>query len=89
MFAHVRAYPEFSVASQRPLIRNDDRRNRLLAAYPEATRARILVLAQDSLEGEALEAATAESPVNEDWRPVTEYYLGLQLRQWRERAGAR
>jgi len=89
VFAHVRAYPEFSVASQRPLIRNHDRRNRLLAAYPEATRARILELAQDSLEGEALEAATAGAPINEDWRPVTEYYLGLQLRQWRERTGSR
>jgi len=83
VFAHVRAYPEFSLASQSPLIRNDDRRHRLLAAYPEATRARILELAQDSLEGGALEAATAGSPINEDWRPVSEYYLGLQLRHSR------
>jgi hypothetical protein len=89
VFAHVRAYPEFSVASQRPLIRNHDRRNRLLAAYPEATRAHVLELAQNSLEGEALEAATAGSPINEDWRPVTEYYLGLQLRQWLESARSR
>jgi len=89
VFAHVRAYPEFSLASQRPLIRNDDRRNRLLADYPEATRARILELAQDSLEGDALQAATARSPINEDWRPVTEYYLGLQLRQWIESARTR
>jgi spermidine synthase len=89
VFAHVRAYPEFSLASQRPLIRNDDRRNRLLAAYPDATRVRILELAQDCLEGEALEAATARSLINEDWRPVTEYYLGLQLRQWLESARSR
>jgi spermidine synthase len=89
VFAHVRAYSGFSVASQRPLLRNHDRRNGLLAAYPEATRARILELAQNSLEGEALEAATARSPINQDWRPVTEYYLGLQLRQWVESAGSR
>jgi len=89
VFAHVRAYSGFSVASQRPLLRNHDRRNGLLSAYPEATRARILELAHNSLEGEALEAATARSPINQDWRPVTEYYLGLQLRQWVESAGSR
>jgi len=89
VFAHVRACPEFSLASQLPLIRDDDRRNRLLAAYPDATRVRILELAQDCLEGEALDAATARSPINEDWRPVTEYYLGLQLRQWLESARSR
>jgi spermidine synthase len=86
VFAHVRAYSEFSVASQRPLTLDHDRRSRLLAAYPDATRARILELVQDSLEGEALDAATAGSPANEDWRPVAEYYLGLQLRQWLARA---
>jgi spermidine synthase len=89
VFAHVRAYPEFSVASQHPLERNDGRRNRLLATYPEGTRARIMELAQDSLEGEALEAATSQSPINEDWRPVTEYYLWLQVRDWMAFAGPR
>jgi len=33
------------------------------------------------LEGKALEAATEGCPVNQDWRPISEYYLGLQLRQ--------
>jgi hypothetical protein len=27
-------------------------------------------------------AATRGYPINQDWRPVSEYYLGLGLRRW-------
>jgi len=81
-FRHVRAYPGFSLASKAPFHRNDERRDRLLGAYPAERQTEIQAFAQDALGGRALVDATAGYPANEDWRPVSEYYLGLQLRQW-------
>jgi hypothetical protein len=83
-FGYVRAYPNFCVASRAPLHQDQDRRERLLGAFPVDMQASIRDLTEDALDGEALVKATANYPANQDWRPVSEYYLGLELRQWLE-----
>ena len=78
-FPHVRAYAYFCLASARPLARNQARFTRLLDAVPEDQRETVRDLTSEAIEDEALARATAGSPVNRDWRPVSEYYLGPLL----------
>jgi hypothetical protein len=77
----VRAYPNFCVASRAPLRQDQDRREHLLGGFPADMQTSIRDLTEDALDGEALVKATANYPANRDWRPVSEYYLGLALRQ--------
>ena len=86
-FRYVRAYPSFSLASQAPLHRNRMRLEHLLNSLPAEVRMVMRALEQEAQEGKALTEATESYPANEDWRPVSEYYLGLQLRQWLEPKG--
>ena len=80
-FAYVRVYPGFVLASESPLRRNKKRFERLLGSFSPDMRTSIRGFIRDALEGEALSKAVAGVPVNEDWRPVSEYYLGLVLRR--------
>jgi len=81
-FHFVRAYAGVSLASPAPLYQSTERRERLLGACPADVQKEIEAFTKGGLEGKALEAATEGGhPVNEDWRPISEYYLGLQLRQ--------
>jgi predicted membrane-bound spermidine synthase len=84
-FWHVRAYPGFCTASQLPFRPNPERRGRLLRSFPEDIQRQIRAATPYVLEGRELIEAIAGYPVNEDWRPVSEYYLGLELRQWLRR----
>jgi len=83
-FGYVRAYTNFCLASRTPLGRNDDRYERLLRSVLPSTQASIQDFTRDFLEGQPLVEATAKYPVNQDWRPESEYYLGLELRRWLE-----
>jgi predicted membrane-bound spermidine synthase len=86
-FPHVRAYPYFCLGSRRPLTLDEARFERLVGAVPDDQRAIIRDLVRDPLEGDALVRATAGWPVNRDWRPVSEYYLGaLLMERFRTRA---
>jgi predicted membrane-bound spermidine synthase len=78
-FPHVRAYPYFCLAAKRPLRLNRVRFDRLLGQASEEHRALIHDLTGDAIEDEALVQATAGAPVNRDWRPASEYYLGALL----------
>jgi hypothetical protein len=80
-FNYVRACDGFSLASQVPLHQSVERRERLLTAHPADIQAEIEVFMRGCLEGKALEADTAGYAANEDWAPISEYYLGLQLTQ--------
>ena len=81
-FAHVRAYRNFCLASRTPLGRDQERLERLLRSFAPDVQASIQDLTADFLEGQALVESTAGYPVNRDWRPVSEYYLGLEFGQW-------
>ena len=78
-FPHVRAYPYFCLASTRPIVLNQARLDTLLGAVAEHEGGIIRAVIGETLEGEALARATADAPVNRDWRPVSEYYLGALL----------
>ena len=78
-FPHVRAYPYFCLAAKRPLRLNEARFDRLLAQVSEEYRGIIRDIAGDTLEDDGLVQATAGSPVNRDWRPASEYYVGALL----------
>jgi spermidine synthase len=79
-FQHVRWYAGYCVASRAVLTTNEARFQRLLQALPPQVREAVLELSADPLTGAALAAATRGVPVNEDWRPVSEYYLALPFR---------
>jgi predicted membrane-bound spermidine synthase len=80
---HLRCYAGFCLASNQPMRENPERRQELLALHPPAERERILRMRGRALGGERVVlAATRGYPINQDWRPVSEYYLGLGLRRW-------
>jgi spermidine synthase len=78
-FPHVRAYPYFCLASRRPFALNQARLDTLLGAVADDEGGIIRAVIGETLEGEALVQATAGAPVNRDWRPASEYYLGALL----------
>lgn len=80
-FPYVRAYPSFSLASKASMRQNHDRLERMLGSFDPEMQAAIWSLAQDAVDGATLVAATSDYPSNQDWRPVSEYYLGLQFRR--------
>jgi hypothetical protein len=79
VFPHVRWYQGFALASDRPLHRDAARFKSIVDSFPSATRSSIQAFAEPRLEGAALEAATSGYPVNRDWHPASEYYLGEVL----------
>jgi spermidine synthase len=81
-YEYVRAYPNFCLASSAPLHQNRLRFDRLLHSLSADLQAAIRELDWEALEGPPLRRQTAGYPVNEDRRPVSEYYLGLRFRRW-------
>lgn len=78
-FDHVRVYDFFCLASSVPLVRNDEVQRELLADFsPEE---RLTIGTQGTYVGDErfIESVTVGYRVNEDWKPVTEYYLGLRM----------
>jgi hypothetical protein len=78
-FAHVRAYPDFSVASNRVLARNGDRFDKLLESFPPEMRSQISEFRKGGLEGDALSRTVSAWEPNDDWHPRSEYFLGAYL----------
>lgn len=81
-FPFVRSYLSFTLASKYPMHQNQERLRAMLGSYSVEMQAAIWSLAQDPLEGRDLAKAIEGYPVNQDWMPVSEYYLGLQAWQW-------
>jgi hypothetical protein len=82
-FDYVRIYDSFALGSNRPFKRNDARYAALLEGFAEGERKKILeyVEGHSFLGGKAyIEETSAGYPINEDWNPVTEYYLGLKFK---------
>jgi hypothetical protein len=83
VFDHLRKYRYFVLASKSSLTLNAQRRRVLYARFPPDLRAGIEKLAGNAYLGdqEYVRAETRMFPVNRDWKPVCEYYLGLRLRE--------
>ncbi len=78
-FQHVRVYDFFCLASNVELVRNDEVQTGLLANFSPAER--VTIGTQGTYVGDErwIEDVTAGYSINEDWKPVTEYYLGLLI----------
>jgi hypothetical protein len=75
VFANVRSYPLFAVASDVPFVRDAARLDRMRSAFPPGLHEAIAEASSPAIEGQALADATRGVPVNRDLRPHSEYYL--------------
>jgi hypothetical protein len=85
VFSHLEKFRDFSIASDAPMAINQGRREGLLGQFSPADRERILVFAVYVGDRARVEAMTARFPVNREWQPWTEYYLGRQYLEWKLR----
>lgn len=82
-FSYVRSYAYFNLGSTAPLTINDERKTRLLAKFSPEDQQGIAAYAAKRpyrMSGSEIRAAFADYPINRDWRPICEYYLGLHYR---------
>lgn len=81
-FEHVRAYEHFVLASNAPIRENLPYTEELMASFDPEMAARITAYAGNHYLGDEayVRAKTAGYPVNLEWKPNTEYYLGMRLK---------
>ncbi len=79
-FSNVRSYYGFSLASKVPLRKDTGRFERLLPLFPAGVQTEMRAFLQDYKDGQELVKVTRGYPPNQDWKPVSEYYLGLHFR---------
>jgi predicted membrane-bound spermidine synthase len=80
---HLRCYAGFCLASSEPMAERPERRREILERQPADVRRPLASIVLPHLADERrVLHATRGYPINEDWRPVSEYYLGLPLRRW-------
>ena len=80
-FPHVRIYKSFALASVSQMgMRNEERRTAILASFSPEDRKGIEAINDMGKELELSELPT-NLPVNTDLKPVTEYYLGPEIRR--------
>jgi spermidine synthase len=92
VFPSIRCYGSartggFCIASDSPLRAEGTARDRILAHFTRDEQERIKGLWIAYLgDGTYVDAVARDFPVNQDWRPVCEYYLGLKVRERLNRA---
>lgn len=83
VFPHVRQYSFFCLASKSPFQINPEMRESLLSRYSPAEKAGWQEYHGSYLGDEIyVREQTKGYPINEEWKPVCEYYLGMA---WRKR----
>ena len=86
-FKHVRLYAQirkevFCIAGNSPLIQNLPAIKSILEGFTPAEQISInYSLFQFSADESAIARKSALYPINEDWKPVSEYYLGLEFKK--------
>ena len=76
-FEHLRMYSYFLLASSAPLVRRDEDAQALLSRYSaEERRAAGPLRTRLPRRSRPGPARDGRLPINRDWKPVTEYYLG-------------
>lgn len=78
-FDHVRVYDFFCLASNVAFVRKDEVQRALLADFSPEERQTIATQGTYVGDERFIEEITVGYDVNEDWKPVTEYYLGLRM----------
>jgi spermidine synthase len=89
VFKNVRFYTNnLLLAAEAPFGVNASLRAAILANFTELDQQRIQKVNQAFIGNqEYIRARTAGHAINEDWVPVTEYFLGLRFREFRDRIG--
>lgn len=81
VFPHVRLYRNFVLASASGMgLRNEERRTAILASFSDEYRTGIESI-NDTGKELAISQLPTTLPVNTDLKPVTEYYLGPEIRR--------
>ena len=81
-FDYVRLYDFFGLASNAPFVRNDEVYRTLLGSFSHQDRNKIATWGEFVGDERVIEEVTVGYRINEDWSPVTEYYLGLRLDEY-------
>jgi spermidine synthase len=92
VFPYIRCYGSlgiggFCISSDAPLRTDSAARDRILATFTRNEQERIKGLRVTYLgDGTFVDGVARDFPINQDWRPVCEYYLGLKVREKLNRA---
>jgi spermidine synthase len=81
VFPYVQVFEQFVVASDNPLVMNGSRMDQILASLPAGKGGQVAGYMRKTYRGDQnfiLDAAR-EYPANEEWKPNTEYYLGIRI----------
>ena len=85
VFDNVRRYRLFCLSSNSPFERNDEQGDRLFNNFSKDAQAAItdLMAREYSNLGDSayLEELLIGYPIIHDWKPVAEYYIGLEMRK--------
>lgn len=81
VFDQVRMYNYFCLASNTPFKRNDERQINLLDSFSPQERDPISKQGEYLGDQAYIEKITQRYPINQDWKPVAEYYLGLRVKE--------
>lgn len=77
VFPYVRLYDHYGLASFRPMTRNEAREKTLLAQFSRPDQEQIFRSRHYLGDQSLIKEFAKDLPVNEDWKPRCEYYLGL------------
>jgi spermidine synthase len=83
VFSRVQMFQNFSIASDADMAINRERRRRLLNRFSSSDQKSILEFAVYVGDQSYIQKLTEQFPVNREWEPWTEYYLGLRALEWR------
>ena len=84
VFEAVDVYSFFALAGRGPFVDRPEIEAAILATFPEELRAGIMKVPRARVgDRESALDRLGSLPINQDWRPVAEYYLGLRVRQTR------
>jgi spermidine synthase len=76
-FPHVRWYTHYCLASRQPLVKHEARERSLLATFSPDDQRGILNARRYQGDETVIKRVNSKAGVNEDWKPLCEYYLGL------------
>ena len=79
VFDQVRLYGDFALASDMPMQRNEERQKALMGGFSPEEKTAIGQNGPYLGDQEYVRGLTAGYPVNEDWKPVCEYYLRFEI----------
>jgi len=85
-FGEIRVYRDFCIASPSELRPREAQDRGILASFPRDARdilSRLLGEIDHRGGADYVRERSASWPVNRDWRPVCEYYLGMRIREAR------